>query len=514
MVIKMDKNIKMKNTNLPRYLLCIFAVASMALAPSSFARDFYDFSHFQLNAPFNISQEPIRANLLPNAGKEIIVIGEKDDSPQLALFAYDETEKQYKLSLNIKLSNAYFGFDVSDENALGEQSLYFLASDKVVRFDPSLKQPFIDFVNVSSIYVNQDADYLKQANFVTDLNNDGLSDVILSDFRSLNVYLNQGDSGFIKQSLPIQPTVEIFDGSVSYTENPYYFIDTNFDQLKDIVISGVGELLAFTQNNAGQFLTTAQSIAVNKSITSKNWWDSRGADGKNLDQSDFSHRSVDTLKDINNDSIPDLIVRFTQSSGVLDKSNDYEVYLGSIKLGKLTYGSTADTAIKSEGTLAQLDFVDLNNDERHEVMASSFDISVSQIIGALLTGSVDQDVLIFALDSKQRYQQRISEQVQMKFSLSSGKSGAPVIKLADLDGDGAKELILSEDDDQLKIFPGLKKGNILHKQSQILDVRLPSNGALLTSDDLNLDGKAELIVRFDSEDGADKQNRLLILQVN
>ena len=42
-----------------------------------------------------------------------------------------------------------------------EQSLYFLASDKIVRFAPNLKQPFIDLVNVSSIYVNQEADYLR-----------------------------------------------------------------------------------------------------------------------------------------------------------------------------------------------------------------------------------------------------------------------------------------------------------------------------------------------------------------
>ena len=186
--------------------------------------------------------------------------------------------------------------------------------------------------------------------------------------------------------------------------------------------------------------------------------------------------------------------------------------MGKNNGGALIYGDKADTAIKSEGTLAQLDFVDLNSDDRHEVMASSFDISVSQIIGALLTGSVDQDVLIFELDSKQRYQQRISEQVEMKFSLTSGKSGAPVIKLADLDGDGAKELILSDGENQLKIFPGLKKGNILHKQSQMLDIRLPQNGVLLTSDDLNQDGKAELIVRYDSEDGAERRNRLLILQ--
>ena len=310
----------MANKRLHNYLVQVLILTSMAFGPSAFARDFYEFSHFQLNAPFNISQEPIRANLLPNAGKEIILIGEKDKTPRLAIFAFVEQDKQYKLVLNVELSKSYFAFDVSDENSTGEQSLYFLTTDKVVHFKPELKQPFVDSVNVSSMYVNQDADYLKQANFVTDLNDDGLSDVILSGFSSLNIYLNLGNDEFIKQSLPITPTVEIFDGSVSYTEKPYYLIDIKFDQHKDIVIGGDGELLTFTQNTLGHFSTEATSISVNKEITSTNWWDSRGADGKNLDQSDFSHRTVDTLKDINNDDIPDLIVRFTQSSGVLDKS--------------------------------------------------------------------------------------------------------------------------------------------------------------------------------------------------
>ena len=41
----------------------------------------------------------------------------------------------------------------------------------------------------------------------------------------------------------------------------------------------------------------------------------------------------------------------------------------------------------------------------------------------------------------------IKKGVELTFSLSSGQSGSAVVKLADLNGDGLKELVLSDDDD-------------------------------------------------------------------
>ena len=52
----------------------------------------------------------------------------------------------------------------------------------------------------------------------------------------------------------------------------------------------------------------------------------------------------------------------------------------------------------------------------------------------------------------------ISKEVELNFSLSSGQSGSAVVKLADINGDGLKELILSNDDDELRIYLG-KTGN-------------------------------------------------------
>ncbi|WP_068546917.1 VCBS repeat-containing protein [Thalassotalea crassostreae] len=497
-------------------LLLSTLLGSLLLAPMATAQ--INFNHFQVNAPFNISQEPIRVNLLTNKGKEIIVIGDKDGQAKLALFAFDEAEQSYQLQVNVDLPKTLFAYDYHDSHLESEkqadlplQHLYFLSSDSVVQFTPNNEQVFTDVADVESIYINQQTPYLRRLSFLEDINADGLDDIILPDFRTINVFINQDIGGFVRNSLPVFPTVEIFSNGITYTEQRYFLADANFDQKLDILLVENNQLVVYQQDN-NSFETGPIYIDLKQPISGVNWWDDRGADGNSLDQSDLKHRMVERIEDINGDGIVDLVVRYTQSSGVLERQNDYEIYLGKEQNKQLVYTNKAHTTIKSEGTLAGLNIVDLNNDKQQEIVLSSFDISVSQIIGALLSGSVDQDVLIFSLDKNQTYKERVSKQVQLKFSLSSGKSGSPVVALADLNGDGVKDLILSSDDDELSIYPGNRKTGLVGRDYQQLDIRLPTNGVLLITDDLDYDGRDEMIIRYGSEDGESKQNRLLIVE--
>ncbi|MEW6998055.1 FG-GAP repeat domain-containing protein [Colwelliaceae bacterium BS250] len=513
------KRIKGSNKSYFRNINNLLFIALACVCLPLQAKEYFEFSHFQIQAPFNISQEPIRADLLPNRGKEIIVLGESEDSLKLALYAFDDVTNTYKLHLQQTIPEHFLGYDLSDENDINEQALYFLTSDNVLRFNPQINANtatdghFESILAIDSMYINQNVTYLQQLDFVDDLNSDGYDDIILADFRSLNVYLHSGTGSYLAQKLPIIPTVEIFDARVSYTERSYYLIDMTQDGKKDIVIADNGSLLLFAQTKQNKFSKIATTIKVNKDIRGVNWWDARGADGRNLDQSDLQYRTVSHIEDINNDDLPDMVVSYTKSSGVLDKSNDYEIYLGALKNSVLTYSDKANSTVKGEGTFSGLEFVDVNNDNNQEIMVSSFDISVSQIIGALLTGSVDQDVLIFTLDADHNYQQKVSEQVQLKFSLSSGKSGSPVVKLADLDGDGSKELILSGEENSLKIYPGNTDGSLVQGDHQTLDIRLPKNGYLISNDDLDLDGKDEILIRYASEDGEKRHKNLLVLYI-
>ncbi|TLU65121.1 VCBS repeat-containing protein [Thalassotalea litorea] len=500
-----------------------------------------------ISAPFSISQDPIRGNFLPNPGKEIILLGENDGKGQLAIFAVDERSGQYELYRHLPIGAQFFSFDSDAEldfsidigseptpglelaSDLGSATdserlnrLYFLTSDQIVELRPEdSESPFQPRLDIDSIVIKSSSNYLKRANFVRDLNQDTDPDFALADFNGINLYLSQRQQGtaqegellsYKHQKLPVLPIVEVFESSVSYTQRKWFLVDMNQDKRSDIAWVNDGELLVHYAQGENEFNQEPSQVAINQQISGQNWWDTRNADGSNLDQSKLDHKNLERMDDIDGDGITDLVVRHSTSSGVLDRSNDYQVYLGQKTEQAIIYSQQPTTVLASEGTVGDIEFVDLNQDARQEVLVSSFDISVSQIIGALLSGSVDQDVLIYVQDKQSgSFKQSISKEVELTFSLSTGKSGAPVVKLADLNGDGYKELILSADEDKLKIYAGVNGDKYIASKAQKFSLPLPQNGVLLSSDDLNLDGKEELLVRYGVEDAEQYHDDLVII---
>ena len=159
--------------------------------------------------------------------------------------------------------------------------------------------------------------------------------------------------------------------------------------------------------------------------------------------------------------------------------------------------------------------MDVNNDQKYEVLLSSFELSVSNIIGALLSGSIDQNILLFALNDNNNYEEDalISKEVELNFSLTSGKSGQPVALLSDVNGDGFQDLILSSDDDELSIFMGNNTSKLFNKKASKYKALLPENGELFEKYDINHDGKEDFIMHYNRLDDESMANKITILMV-
>jgi hypothetical protein len=323
-------------------------------------------------------------------------------------------------------------------------------------------------------------------------------------------------NSFSRQTLPIKPEVRVLSAGASYTQTKLYFSDVNFDEKTDILLIGDGEMVIYPQYGNSQFTRKATLLAINEAISGTDWWNKRDESGEKLDQSDLEYRKLEELRDVNADGIVDMVVRYTKASGVLDRVNDYEIFLGKKSEGILSYAQEPDSVIHAEGTLTGLEFVDIDNDDKLEVLLAGFDIGLSQIIGALVTGSIDQDVYVFKMSEQDKFLTKptIKKGVELTFSLSSGQSGSAVVKLADLNGDGLKELVLSDDDDELKIYLGRKpnkKKKSFIKRSVSYSTQLPKDGNLVMVEDLNGDGKDDLLMKFSRLDGEDKAKQFKVL---
>lgn len=502
-----------------RTLFALLATFGCAISLTTFASksSTVEFSEVIINSPYKLTQEIIAADILPNKGKELITFSVDEQSNRwLMIYQLDAAVNQYVVAEKSIIPKEFYRFDLSsreDYQDEKKQRLYFLSADSLSLYQ---NKKFKSLVKIKSLYIQEQADFLSRGSFIRDLNNDTFDDVIIAGFNKAHVFIGQGLNTFTKQTLPIKPQVLILSEGASYTETKLYFSDINFDEKTDILLVGDGEMIIYPQYGNSHFTKKATRIAINEAISGTEWRNKRDESGERLDQSDLEYRKLEELRDVNADGITDMVVQYTKASGVLDRVNDYEIFLGKNKKGVLSYEQQPDSVIRAEGTLTGLEFVDIDNDDKLEVLLAGFDIGLSQIIGALVAGAIDQDVYVFKMNEQDKFTTKptIKKDVELTFSLSSGQSGSAVVKLADLNGDGLKELVLSDDDDELKIYLGRKpnkKKKSFNKRSISYSTQLPKDGNLVMVEDLNGDGKDDLLMKFSRLDGEDKAKQFKVL---
>jgi hypothetical protein len=484
-----------------------------------------EFSEVIINSPYKLTQEVIAADILANPGKELLTFSVDEESNRwLMIYQLDNKTNQYAIAQKTIIPKQFYRFDLSEYKDGRGQKLYFLSTDTLATYQESKFKPL---AKIKSLYIQEQADFLSKGDFIQDLNNDAFDDVIIADFTKTHILIGQGMGSFARQTLPIKPEVKVLSSGASYTQKKLYFSDVNFDEKTDILLVGDGEMIIYPQYGSSQFSNKATYLVINEAISGTDWWNKRDDSGEQLDQSDLEYRKLEELRDVNADGITDMVVRYTKASGVLDRVNDYEIFLGQKSTAQegsslISYAKEADSVIHAEGTLTGLEFVDIDNDDKLEVLLAGFDIGLSQIIGALVSGGIDQDVYVFKMSEQDKFLEKptIKKDVELTFSLSSGQSGSAVVKLADLNGDGLKELVLSDDDDELKIYLGKKsdkksksskKNRSFHKRSVSYSTQLPKDGNLVMVEDLNDDGKDDLLMKFSRLDGEDRGKEFKVL---
>jgi hypothetical protein len=504
------------------HALASIALASLALmALPAYAKYTEIFTPHQIELSFNVNQPVLIADVLPQVGAELVVIGVDDKQQRvLAIYFLDTQSNTFIEQDKINIADNVFAYDVGAPQQDGLQRLYLLDKAKMHRYVPahsSHQSAWVKAESVSSMYVGDKADSFRKMDFIQDINNDGLDDIILPHFEQLNLWMSDCCGARRPQSLPIAARIEMNTSSVSYDDQTLYFQDMDLDGKADLVTVEQGQLSVFSQNDNMQFSLIPTKIKIDKSIYAVDWWDMKGPDGQEMDQSDIQHRVVRAIDDFNGDGIPDIALQFTKSSGVLDKTIDFEFFYGALNEGKLSYADQASTIITSEDTLSNLTFLDRDMDGKQEVSVSSFDIGISQIVGALLSGSIDQDVLIFSMDENNLFGEKplVSQEVEITFSLSSGSRGQPLVRMIDINGDTIKDIVYSDGEDMIRALiatPDQKKPYANRSLRQ--KIAMPKNPFNAATEDLNADGKLDLVLHHGPADSSELLKRVLILIAN
>ncbi len=438
--------------------------------------------------------------LIPSA-KVLLQSGHSSDSRWLSsVDLTTNTAKQVPIP-----TQAQFFHKAQIKNQTKEQ-LVVLGTEGISAFNAA-DGSWQRLLNTESLYRTVDGKRLMKLDFVYDFNKDGLSDFIVPDFKAHHVYMQQQNGSFSQFSLAVDAKSRLFDENPDYTSRKARFLDWNADGRTDIAFAIDDSLLLYLQTETG-FSTQAQSIELGLGLTPDALAELRGGDGRS-----FKGLSINRLydvKDLNNDEIADLIVRQEQFADAVEQSYSYRIHYGKTGQGKLLFKTEPDALINTKGIQSEPVFTDLNNDKKLDFFTPAAEFGIGTLVRALLAGTANMELQFFPqlpsgqFPDKPVYRQDATAQV----SIGNAQVNLPVLKA--LASEQAPALLLIGDEDHLKVYQSAKE-KLFSSKSIRLKQAIPLNGMLASTEDLDQNGKMDLILPFTHLDPEAVRNQLHFL---
>jgi hypothetical protein len=140
-------------------------------------------------------------------------------------------------------------------------------------------------------------------------------------------------------------------------------------------------------------------------------------------------------------------------------------------------------------------------------------MSFGRVIRALLAGNVPLQLHFYRMTGDDSYPEEANyvTRTNVQFSMSSGQVDIPTIKVADFDGDGLEDLLMQTDAERLEYRRGVRDDALFDEDATELSIALPRNGELVAVEDLDDNGLADLILRYNESDGDGPSKTLRLL---
>jgi hypothetical protein len=351
---------------------------------------------------------------------------------------------------------------------------------------------------------------LRERDFSLDLGS-GLSDFLIPDFQAYHLYRQQADGSFRHYALPVSARIQTWNNNrADYSGRRFYPLDANLDGLTDLLFVQEGKMQIFLQQSDGSFNTTPWLPGWPVTLSTEQQADQRSDAGRSYSGQNIS--SLEEVRDLDGDGIPDLVVRIEQIADALERSARFQVYFGQKTEAGLSFPAQFDTEIKVDSVPTEVVIADFNGDGRADFYIPTTKIGVGTIVRVLLRGSANLDVDFYLLAADRRYPEKANfrQQAKIEVSISNLRFDMPLFELVDLRGDGRKHLVLGEAGNELRFFAPDARG-LFSRSSDRVQLVLPRDASRVRVFDLTGDGKSDLVLPYDSLDAEGQRNQLVLL---
>jgi hypothetical protein len=339
--------------------------------------------------------------------------------------------------------------------------------------------------------------------FFRDLNGDDLDDLIVTDVSGYRVRLQTPDGSLGPESMMEKSvTMTLSDSSVSFANRPLVSGDMNFDGRSDLAVWSGPTLQVYVQQPDGKFAAMADKrdtgLGVLTDLEMQALENDRGA----VDQEGLTESRIYSIEDLNGDAIPDILTESTFSEGLFDRRNEFRLHLGQNGQEYVTFQPEPDALLASEGILFDPISTDIDGDGRMDLLTRKAHLSFGRIIRALISGGINLELQFYRMTESMTYpdEANYSTKTRVRFSVTSGQVDIPTFEVADFDGDGLQDMLLQSGADELGFHRGVRSDDLFAKTTAKINVKLPRNGELAESMDINGDDRIDLIMRYSVAD--------------
>ncbi|MDJ0812420.1 MAG: VCBS repeat-containing protein [Woeseiaceae bacterium] len=486
---------------LPPIIALLAGAPAMANGPA--------FEERVIDAGFHIEQPALVGNLV-GEDRHIVLAGRDDQHEQrMAIYRVDGPDAPL---LTLEPGRHLIAYDLG---RIGDRdALYFVEPGRIVRYDIGSGE-FEEFIAIRTIYGQKRTGRIVPIDFIQDVNGDARDDIVVPDTAGYRVRLQRAD-GTLGDEVVLEDSsaMSVADGRVSFESRPLVSGNMTDDELVDLAVWRGDTLLVYEQLDgdrySGQPLPVPLELGLQSEAEMQNRTQGLGA----VDQEGLVDTRILRIEDLNGDSRPDILTESLLNLGVFDKENDFRLHLGRRDGAVIGYFETEDALLASSGLQYGLVTTDLDGDGRKDLFVRKVRMSFGRVIRALLAGNVPLQVHFYRMTDDDTYPEEANyiTKTNVRFSMSSGQVDVPAIRVADFDGDGLEDLLMQTDPDRLEYRRGVRNDELFDDDGIEMTIALPRNGELVSVENLDDDGLADLVLRYNESDGdgPSKTIRLLL----
>lgn len=430
------------------------------------------------------SERQFEHGITMHNGEQVILSGVTEGVPKITIASLSASGQLSEFHLTQFQPDVFQGYSLaflvdSSPSSASQQQIVNKAKEQIVLFGKEgiyrlHLGKVMPIIKSASIYRNIDPQVFSPLTHSYDVNGDGLSDFILPDIDKHHLYVQTPTGQFDYFPLDIGMPVTFYNTgldtssfNVSYLQS-IQVQDVNADGKRDIIVANQHEVVWFEQLPQGQYASNALPLRLplssNKSL-------STGLDIK----AGAIHRIL-AMRDLNHDGLQDLVIERKKLDDDGSEQQSVLMFCASRATdGFTTFESNASPAIVIEGEMIQHGFADFNGDSLQEFYYVSGDIGAGSVMSAFFGGGFDIDINIHQQRQHCQFDRSITSSKETRFVVDVQNTAlGSFIATQDLDADGKADLLVKRNDNKLSFYRGQEK-KLLSRKANTIKLKTPVN---------------------------------------